>query len=344
MIRKTVFLLSATILVGASAVAQKVSVTNLPAQKKVEVRVDGQLMTSYIYPGVEVLRKPVLYPISTPQGTLITRGWPMDPRPGERVDHPHHVGAWFNHGDINGYDFWNSSDAVDRTKNKYGDIIHTGITTQKSGKGKGELGVTADWISQDRDTFLKEKTNYVFRKSGDAYVIDRTTQLTAAQDVTFKDSKEGVYGLRLARELEHPSNKPEVFTDANGVATKVASLNNAGVTGSYLNKEGVKGEEVWGKRSPWNTLNGTIKGENISVAIIDHPSNVGYPSYWHARGYGLFAVNPLGDKEFTSGKTARNHTLKKGESMTLKYRTVVASKHLTPSELDALAADFAKGK
>jgi hypothetical protein len=342
--KKSLLVVGAVLAASIASYSQKVTLTDDKAGKKVDVSVDGKPFTSYIYPGVAELKKAVLYPVRTANGTLITRGWPMDPRAGERVDHPHHVGVWLNHGNVNGYDFWNSSNAVDRTKNKYGDIIHTGISSTKSGKGKAELTVSADWISQDGATFLKEKTTYIFRAMGDERIIDRITTLIAQEDVTFEDSKEGVFGMRMARELEIPSKKLEVFTDANGIATKVASLNNEGVTGNYLNKEGVTGDDVWGKRSPWCELQGDIKGEKISVAIVDHPSNIGYPAYWHARGYGLFAVNPLGDKEFTSGKKTLNHKLKKGESMTLRYRIIVASHDLQNSEIDGLAADFSKVK
>lgn len=54
--------------------------------KRVDVSVDGKPFTSYIYP--DEVKKPVLYPIRTAKGTIITRGWPLEPRPGERVDHP----------------------------------------------------------------------------------------------------------------------------------------------------------------------------------------------------------------------------------------------------------------
>ena len=30
------------------------------------------------------------------------------------------------------------------------------------------------------------------------------------------------------------------------------------------------------------------------------------PTHWHARGYGLFAANPLGDKEFDDGNKEFN--------------------------------------
>ena len=61
----------------------------------------------------------------------------------------------------------------------------------------------------------------------------------------------------------------------SGVATKVPSLDNSGITGSYRNKEGIEGEDTWAKRSDWINLRGKIGEEKISVAIIDHPKNVG---------------------------------------------------------------------
>ena len=87
-----------------------VQVTVKEAERRVDVTIDGQPFTAYVWP--TSLKKPVLYPIRTAKGTLVTRGFPLDPRPGERVDHPHHVGLWFNYGDVNGIDFWNNSDAI----------------------------------------------------------------------------------------------------------------------------------------------------------------------------------------------------------------------------------------
>jgi hypothetical protein len=324
--------------------AQKVDLVKNEKEKKIEVNVDGKPFTSYFYPGEDVLKKAVLYPVMTAKGTLVTRGWPLDPRPGERVDHPHHVGVWLNYEDVNGNDYWNNSDAVDHAKRAYGTIVHTGITSIKSGKNKGELTVTADWVDKDRTLTLKETTTYVFGAKGDTRFIDRSTTLTAVVDVEMPDIKDGMYAIRVARELELPSNKPEIFTDAAGIATKVPVMNNTGITGNYRNSNGVEGEAVWAKRAIWCNLTGRIKDENISIAMIDHPKNVGYPSYWHARGYGLFAVNPLGQKVFSDGKEVLNFKLKKGESTTFRYRMVIASEHLSDSSLNAMAADFGKTK
>lgn len=325
--------------------AQKIELVDNKAEKKVEVSVDGKPFTSYFYPGPDVLKKAVLYPIRTSHGTLITRGWPLDPRPGERVDHPHHVGMWLNYEDVNGNDYWNNSNAVDHAKRAYGTIVHTGITSMKSGKKKGELTVTADWIDKDGKLTLKETTTYIFSAVGDRRLIDRITTLTAVNgEVKMPDIKDGMFAIRLARELEMPSKSAEIFTDASGIATKVPQLNNEGVTGNYRNSNGIEGEEVWAKRAVWCNLTGKIKGENISVAIIDHPKNVGYPSYWHARGYGLFSVNPLGQKAFSKGQEVLNFKLNNGESTTFRYRVVIDSQHVSDKDLNTLAADFAKLK
>src|SRR6266403_658269 len=95
-------------------------------QRRVDVIIDEKPFTAYIWP--ERLAKPVLYPLRSAKGTLVTRGYPLEPRPGERVDHPHHVGLWFDYGNVNGFDFWNNSEAIKPTeRGKYGTIRHTRI-------------------------------------------------------------------------------------------------------------------------------------------------------------------------------------------------------------------------
>ena len=315
------------------------------ANKKVEVLVDGKAFTSYIYPGADMLKKAVLYPVRTAQGTLITRGWPLDPRPGERIDHPHHVGVWLNYEDVNGHDFWNNSNTPPNAKGVYGTIVHTGIKSVKSGKNKGSLIVTADWLDKDGKIMLKETTEYVFQGTDNQRVMDRITTLTAMEkEVLFKDVKDGMFAIRLARQLEHPSTKAEIFTDASGIATKVPSLDNTGITGVYRNKEGIEGEDTWAKRSDWINLRGKIGEEKISVAIIDHPKNAGYPAYWHSRGYGLFAVNPLGQKVFSNGKQELNLKLAPNQSTTFRYRLVVTSGEVSDVEMNQLSVDFGKIK
>jgi hypothetical protein len=327
----------------AAADAPQVEVVAKEAENKVDVLVDGQLFTSYLFPST--IQKPVLYPIRSATGQAITRGFPLDPTPGERVDHPHHVGLWFNYGDVNGLDFWNNSDAIpENRKARMGTIVHRQIRNTESGAGKGALDVTMEWVNHAGDALLREDTRFEFGAEGNARTIDRITQLTALEDtVTFTDNKEGVLGLRVTRALEHPATKPEVFTDASGKPTEVAVLNNEGVTGKYLTSEGAEGEAVWGTRGKWNSLSGIVDGAPVTVAIFDHPSNTGYPTYWHSRGYGLFAANPLAPAAMSEGKDQPMVIkLAPGESVTFRHRIAVIADQATPEQLEQRYQAFAQ--
>ena len=343
MLMKTIpALILALSLIQANA-QTKYSIVENKAEKRIDIAVDGKPFTSYIYP--DVLMKPVLYPLRTTKGTLVTRGWPLDPRPEERVDHPHHVGMWFNYGNVNGLDFWNNSTAIPPEKKKdFGTIKHVAVEKIKASNKYAELAVQKDWQSPEGKSLLKENTLYVFSEEGSQRSIEMTTTLTALdQDVSFADNKEGLIGIRIARELEHPSDKPEIFTDANGNPTSVAALNNDKVTGKYRSSEGIEGDNVWGTRGKWVNLMGKIGDEPISLLILDNPKNVGYPTYWHARGYGLFAANPLGQKEFSKGKETLNFKLKKGESVTFRYKVIISSgAQLSDAEANAALQKFSK--
>jgi methane monooxygenase PmoA-like len=339
-------LLAATLSLGAAlagaAAAPHVEVRAVPAERRVDVTVAGKPFTSYIWP--ERLAKPVLYPIRTAAGTLVTRGFPMDPRPGERVDHPHHVGLWFNYGDVDGVDFWNNSDSLPKEQQaKMGRIVHKAIAGTKSGAGEGSLEVDADWIMPDGSTALHEHTRFVFRADGDTRSIERITTLEARDKaVAFPDNKEGVLGMRVARALEAPADKPEVFTDASGKPTTVAALDNTGVNGSYTSSEGLTGDKVWGTRGRWCALSGKLEGQDVVLLMLDHPKNVGYPTYWHARGYGLFAANPLGQAALSNGKDKLDFKLEPKASTTFRHRLVILPGPFSKERAEREAKAFAE--
>lgn len=331
---------SGTFKVSAQLKAKRFQLTENKQDKRVDVTIDGKPFTSYVYPNE--IKKPVLYPIRTAKGTLITRGFPLTPRPGERVDHPHHIGMWFNYGDVNGYDFWNNSNDVGDHKGPFGTIRHRSVDKMTTGNDRAELEVSAEWQKPDSTPILLETTRYVFSGEGNTRLIDRITTLTALQeDVSFRDNKEGVIAIRLARELEHPSTKPEIFTDASGKATAVPRMNNEGVTGIYQSSDGVKGDDVWGTRAKWVSLNGKIGQEPIAVVIMDNPQNPGFPTYWHTRGYGLFAANPLGQKAMSNGAEELDFKLPASKSVTFRHRVVVHSgDNLTPEQVNAAYQKF----
>ena len=344
--KKRITIMFAGLLAVSMAGAQNPDAVLLQVREdhnRVEVYMDGEFFTAYRYD--PTLEKPILYPVLAPSGAVVTRGFPLDPRPNERVDHPHQVGFWFNYGDVNGYDFWNNSFAVPpEEKGTYGRIVHQSVESAESGPVKGILKVKMDWMAPDNDQagqLLEERTTYLFSKKEGMRIIDRITTLTATADrVVFTDNKEGMLAIRVDRAFEQPDRTPVVLTDASGQPAKQAVINNQGVNGWYLNSEGNEGDDAWGKNARWVRLTGSKNGSTCSLVLMDHPENINYPACWHARGYGLFAVNNLGRQVYNPELEKFVLELKKGESLTLKHRLVIAEGTLSPGEIDALFQDF----
>ena len=346
LMKRTITLILLLAVLALSIQAQTVKLVDAKDKKQVDVLVDGQPFTSYVY--WDNQKKPILYPLRTSKGTTVTRGYPLEKVAGERTDHPHHISSWFNYGNINGVDFWNTPpEGTTRPPSNrlgYGTIKHRGIKTVKSGKGNAELAVTMDWLMPDGSKIMQEDDQLFFRAAKDLRIIDRVITLTAqGKPVVFNDDKDGGLAIRVTRTLEEPSDKPEVFTDASGNPTKVPVMDNTGVAGVYLSSEGKVGENgAWGTRAKWMTLSGTVKGEDVSIGIFDHPKNPTYPAYWHSRGYGLFAINPFGAKDFTKGVTTLNYTLQPGQSATFRFRILIHSGKLTKEQTEALYQQFLK--
>jgi len=310
--------------------------------RRVDVTIDGKPFTSYIWP--TTLKKPVLYPIVTDEGVTVTRGYPLDPQPNERVDHPHHAGLWFNFENVNGFDFWNNSDAIKpENRAKMGTILHTKIVSTKSGANRGELVVESVWVDGNDKQILNQTTRYVFTRRNHARSIDLSITLKAIDRVVFKDEKDGLLGLRVASWLESPDEKGGIFLDSHEHATKIdaAPAGSTTATGVYLTSEGVKGGAVWSTRGRWCALTGHTGDHTVTIAILDQPKNPGYPTYWHARGYGLYAANPMGRSIFDPKQPALNLTLEKGQSTAFHYRVILDSRLANPDELNKEADAFA---
>lgn len=322
--------------------SEMVKVVKERGANQVNIFVGNKIFTSFLYP--DSLEKPVLYPLRTARGTVVTRGFPLKTLPFEPTDHPHHLGLWFNFENVNGLDFWNNSFAIPASKKHLYGWIKTDRILQITGGAKGILSYHANWINQQKEVLLEEITRFEFSGKGSQRIIDRITTLKADTEVLFKDAKDGLLGLRLAHELQIPSTEDQKFTDDKGNVTIVKAGEDRIANGNYLSSEGLQGNDVWSTRAVWCKVFGKMGNDSVSIAIIDHPQNPNYPTYWHARGYGLFAANPLGQNIFTNGKLAKNLLLKKGESATFRYRIVIDENETTisHSDLNALAADFAK--
>jgi len=318
----------------------KLEFVDLPAEKKVDVMADGKLFTSFCwYDGVY---KPILYPVYTSSGTEITRGFPLHPREGESTDHRHQVGIWLNYGNVNGLDFWGNG-SEGKWGIRSGEIKHLNIEKMIVENGKASLISNESWVDSVGNEILSEKTEYHFMTSGSTRIIDRITMLTATKDtVKFKDTKEGMFGIRVARQLQLPTKEDIVLKESKGSTTTVKALTNDDITGNYRSSESITGDSVWGTRARWMNLYGSIGNEVVSLVVCDHPKNPSYPTYWHARGYGLFSANPLGAYDFTQGKETLNFMIPAGNSATFRYRVIVSSgAGLTDSEINSYSDEFA---
>jgi len=321
--------------------ASKVEFINHEADKKLDVMVDGRLFTSFCW--IDSIYKPVLYPVFTSAGTEITRGFPLNPHEGERNDHMHQIGIWLNYGNVNGIDFWGNG--YRGIKEPTGGVIkHIRIERLSSKHGEGSLVTAEKWLDPYGKRILDETTEYHFIARGSLRIIDRITTLKAGDTaVLFKDTKEGFFAIRVARQLELPSKDGVILLDAEGQPSSEKDYLNSGVTGNYMSSAGVTGESVWGTRARWMNLTGIIGSEQISIAICDHPKNPGYPTYWHARGYGLFAANPLGWYDFTEGENKFDFTIPAKKSAKFRYRIIINSgSFLSGAEINILSDEFRK--
>jgi hypothetical protein len=240
-----------------------------------------------------------------------------------------------NYENVNGVDFWNNSTELKPDQQaKMGTIVHRRIVSTANGAQNGELVVEMDWIMPDGQPILHEKAQFIFRTGPGVRVVDRISTLTALdKPVVFKDSKDGMIALRVRRELEQPSTEAATYTDASGRPTTVKAMDTNGVTGMYRSSEGKTGDAVWGTRGRWTMLTGKVQQEDITLAIFDAPINPGFPTYWHARGYGLFAANPLGQAAFSNGKEKLNFTIQPKQSATFCYRVSILDHAATPEEM-----------
>jgi hypothetical protein len=306
------------------APAQAVRLVRNDAEKRVDVTVDGKPFTSYRW-DARIMR-PVLYPILSSGGSFVTRGFPIETRDGDTIDHPHQVGSSLSYGNVNGVDFWNSSTfRTAEEMKRMGRIAHTTVVSAKNGNGSGELVTTAAWIKPDGTTLLDERTRYTFYALGNQRWIDRETRLTAnGEDAIFGDSKEGMFAIHLPSELEQSDQMKVKVTTKQGAIRVRESFDI--LSGVFTNSEGLIGEnKVWGTIGRWAMVSGHIGSEMVAVAVFDHPSNTNFPSRMMIRGYGLLALNPFGQKQFDPKLAERKFTLKRGDSITFRHRLLIVS-------------------
>lgn len=290
---KRCFLLVALLFcLSASAAEPKLTVEK--SDTGVAVKVDGQPFATYVFHSKS---KPIVWPIIGPTGKEMTRAWPMrDGVEGEKKDHPHHRSFWFTHGNVNGIDFWAEES---KTPEKLGNIHHRELIKAEGGS-VAVIKTRNEWADREGKVICQDEPTLTFGANADARWIDFATKVTAiADEVTFGDTKEGAFGVRVAETMKEEAKKG----------------------GKIITSEGLTDKEAWGKPAKWVDYNGPAGGDLVGIAIFDHPSSFRHPTTWHVRTYGLFAPNPFGLHDFPGGADkVGSHKMKKGESFSLKYR------------------------
>lgn len=278
----------------------------------INVMLDGKLFTNYVKLSDS---KPILWPIIGPHGKPITRAYPMaDAGEHERSDHKHHRSFWFTHGIVNGHDFWAEGGA------KSGKIIHQAFKKQEGGE-TAQIVTINDWVGPDGKPVCKDHRTLTFGVDGDNRYIDFDIVIMAGeQEVTFGDTKEGTFGIRVAGSMK---------VDAK-------------MGGTILNSEGDKDGATWAKQASWVDYVGPVEGEKVGIAILNHPNSFRYPTHWHVRTYGLFAANPFGINDFEPKQNKNgSHTLEPGKTMAFSYRVLI---HKGDADIDEAFKRYAAMK
>lgn len=274
-----------------SACAEEVQIEK--NDTSVVVKLGGKPFTTHLFKSGA---KPVLWPIIGPTGKEMTRAYPLrEGDPQEKTDHIHQRSLWFTHGNVNGVSFWDENKG-------HGEIVQRELVSAEGGP-TGKIITRNDWVTMAGVKLCGDERTLRFGGDGESRWIDFDVTVTAlADEVTFGDTKEGSFGVRVAESMKVDAKQG----------------------GRIINAEGKTDKAAWGQASPWVDYHGPVAGETLGVAILNHPSSFRFPTYWHVREYGLFAANVFGKKDFL-GATAIDgpHKMNKGESFTLRYRVLL---------------------
>ncbi len=283
----------------------------------IRVELDGRLFTEYHFRDVS---RPFLYPILSATGEHLTRRWPQETVPGEEHDHPHHHGLWWAHGAANGQDFWSEVEGAGRT-------VHQSFAELSSGPEEGVLVSRNRWVDHSGNVVANDERTFRFlAPKGPDRILDFSITIFATPgELVLGDTKEGSMAIRLAESM------------------RVKAADGSVGSGHLVNREGLENAAVWGTHSAWCDYSGPVGASVQGVAIFDHPGNPRHPSTWHARDYGLFAVNPFGLHDFEKAPAGTGDLkIPAGKSVTFRYRFYFHPGDSVQAEVEQHYTDYEK--
>lgn len=308
---------------------------------RVRVEIGGQLFTEYIYG--DGASRSYCYPILAPDGTPLTRDFPMKKDTGDDTDHPWHRSLWFAHSMVNGVDFWNEgSGDVGRSPKDKG---HTALDTlvETTGGATGVIRTRDRWLTPDGKLVCTDERTLRFHANAAGRFIDFEITLHALPDapLLMGDNKDGTMAVRIAQWMTMPHNVSA--KDADGKTIKKET----GGTGHIVTAKGDTDGKAWGTRADWCEYHAAHNGQTYGIAIFDHPQNLRHPTWWMARDYGLYGANPFGQHDYENLKDQPHigdYTIPAGGSLTLRYRFFFHLGDEKAADVAAAYADYAAGR
>jgi hypothetical protein len=312
-------LLGCPLLVAANVRAE---VTVEPSDRGQVVKIDGKLFAEYL---TKAGHGPAIWPVIGPTGKPMTRPWPTGtPDPGDSKDHPHHQSLWFTHDevstpDVRRADFWSNN----RNDDKEGaHVDHQEFVMAESDGQVATIVTRNDWMYRDKKMFEDERrVRFGQRANGDRWIDFTITIKATESDVTFGDTKEGTFAVRVPDSMRVEAKKG----------------------GRIVNDQGLENEAAWGIPAAWVDYTGPVEGETLGIAIMSHPNSFRPKTRWHVRTYGLFAANPFGQKDFPKKELSEQgaYTIKKGDELTLRYRVLLHRGGANEAGIAGAFAEFA---
>lgn len=306
------------LVVIAFPVSVRAAVTAEPDQQGLVIKIDGKPFAHYL---TKAGHSPAIWPIFGPTGKPVTRAYPFTPPSKDGTnDHPHHQSFWFTHDKVNGIDFWGTN----RNDDKGDAGPHVAVQSIDSAQQNDTVRIlTKDvWLNGKEKVCEDDRTIVFGQGLKDRRWVDFTIKIHATNgDLTFGDSKEGTFAIRVADSLRVDAKKG----------------------GHIVNSEGQENVAAWGMPARWVDYTGPIDGETVGVAIMSHPKSFRPSPRWHVRTYGLFAANPFGQSVFPHPEAAKQGTctIKNGDTLMMRYLVLLHRGKTDPAEMESAFRAFA---